>query len=251
VGVEVARQAGAYLMAHFRTDLKISHKGVIDLVTEVDIATEKLIVSRLAQEFPDYSVLAEENHADSAQAECRWIIDPLDGTTNYAHGFPFFAVSIGLEYQGEIVFGVVYCPVWEEMFSAIRGKGAFCNGVPIRVSLTDSLSQSFLATGFPYDIRTSADNNLDNFHNFALKTLAIRRAGAAALDLSYVAAGRFDGFWELKLNPWDCGPGYLLVREAGGMVTNFRGEPGSIYEKKCLATNGRIHEEMLALLRES
>ena len=250
VGKEIAREAGAFLMKHFRTNFSVSYKGAIDLVTEVDVAAEDLIVSRLKREFPEHAVLAEENHSEGQPGEYRWIIDPLVGTTIYALGFPFFSVSVALEIGGEVVWGAVYNPAFNEMFTARLGRGAQCNDAPIHVSLTRPLSESFLATGFPYDIRTSSVNNLDYFREFTLRALAIRRAGSAALDLSYVAAGRFDGFWELKLHPWDCGAGYLLVREAGGIVTDFSGEPGSIYVPESLATNGLIHEQMLAVFRD-
>jgi len=250
VGTGVAREAGAFLMDHFRTNFSVSHKGAINLVTEVDVAAEDLIVSRLKLEFPGHAVLAEENHSEDQPGEYRWIVDPLDGTTNYAHGFPFFSVSMALEIKGEVVWGAVYNPAFDEIFTARVGRGAQCNGAPIHVSSTGSLSESFLATGFPYDIRTSPVNNLDYFREFTLRALAIRRAGSAALDFSYVAAGRFDGFWELKLHPWDCGAGYLLVREAGGIVTDFSGEQGSIYIPECVATNGLIHEQMLVIFRD-
>jgi myo-inositol-1(or 4)-monophosphatase len=250
VGNDITREAGAFLMKHFRTNFSVSHKGAINLVTEVDVAAEELIVSRLNREFPEHVVLAEENHSEGRPGDYRWVVDPLDGTTNYAHGFPFFSVSMALEIWGEVVWGAVYNPAFNEMFTARLGCGAQCNGVPIHVSSIGSLSESFLATGFPYDIRTSSVNNLDYFREFTLRALAIRRAGSAALDLSYVAAGRFDGFWELKLHPWDCGAGYLMVREAGGIVTDFSGEQGSIYVPECLATNGLIHEQMLMIFRD-
>ena len=236
-------------MERFRSDLAISHKGSINLVTDVDVAAEKLIVERILQAFPDHSILAEENHAESKTGSHVWIIDPLDGTTNYAHGFPVFAVSIALEVEGQVEIGVVCNPVLDELFVARRGRGASCNDTPLRVSAVNALDQSLLATGFPYDIRTSEVNNLDNFRDFSLRAQAVRRAGSAALDLCYVAAGRFDGFWELKLHPWDTAAGFLLVREAGGLVTNFRGERASIYEEECIASNGRIHEEMLMVLK--
>ena len=251
VGTAVAREAGGLLMTHFRTQFSVSHKGAINLVTEVDVAAEDLIVSRLMREFPGHAVLAEEKHSEGVPAEYRWIVDPLDGTTNYAHGFAFFSVSMALEIRGEVVWGAVYNPPLEEMFTARLGRGARCNGAPIRVSSTATLGESMLATGFPYDIRTSPINNLDNFRAFALRALAIRRAGSAALDLSYVAAGRFDGFWELKLNPWDVAAGYLIVREAGGTVTDLQGRRGSAYVPECVASNGLIHEEMLMVLRSA
>ncbi len=249
VGEEAARAAGRFLMENLHGGFAIARKGEIDLVTEIDVAAEKLIVSRIRDAFPDHAVLAEEMHSATKPGGCTWIIDPLDGTTNYAHGFPVFSVSIGLEIAGVMEWGIVYNPNLEEVFVARRGGGAFLNGVPIKISETESLGASLLATGFPYDIRTSPQNNLDYFRAFALRAQGIRRAGSAALDLCYVAAGRFDGFWEFKLNPWDCAPGYLMVREAGGKVTDHRGKFGSIYDRECLATNGCIHEQMMAVLR--
>jgi myo-inositol-1(or 4)-monophosphatase len=251
VGEEAAREAGAFLMEHLHGGFSVARKGEIDLVTEIDLAAEKQILSRLTSAFPGHAVLAEEMHPKAARESVTWIVDPLDGTTNYAHGYPAFSVSIGLEIEGIVRWGIVYNPNLEEMFTARQGGGAFLNGAPIRVSETESLGASLLATGFPYDIRTSELNNLDYFHDFALRAQGIRRAGSAALDLCYTAAGRFDGFWELKLNPWDCAAGYLMVREAGGKVTNWRGEYGSIYERQCLATNARIHDQMLAVLSET
>ena len=249
VGSEAAREAGRLILSHFRTDFAVSRKGATDLVTEVDVAAENLIVSALRAEFPAHRILAEESNPEGARGEFTWVIDPLDGTTNYTHGFPVFAVSIGLEISGELAWGAVFNPVLDEFFTARAGAGAFCNGARLRVSSTDLLADSFLATGFPYDIRTSPVNNLDNFCEFAIHSRAVRRAGSAALDLSYVAAGRFDGFWELKLHPWDCAAGYLMVREAGGMVTDFTGSTGSIYAPECIASNGLIHEHMLMIIR--
>jgi myo-inositol-1(or 4)-monophosphatase len=249
VGIEAAVAAGRLLMKRFRTDFAVSHKGDTNLVTEVDVAAEELIVSRVLKAFPDHAILAEEKHSEARDASHRWIIDPLDGTTNYAHGYPAFAVSIGLQLGQTLEWGTVYNPNLDELFVARRGCGARLNGKPIGVSKTADLGASLLATGFPYDIRTSRENNLDYFAEFSLKARAVRRAGSAALDLAYVAAGRFEGFWELKLSPWDCAAGYLMVREAGGVVTNLRGEPGSIYERESLASNGYIHDQMLAVFR--
>jgi len=248
IGTEAALEAGDLLKSRFQTALTVTRKGDINLVTEVDLAAEALIVEKLSRVFPEHTILAEENHSETQAGEFTWIIDPLDGTTNFAHGFPWFSVSIGLEIRGDLIWGIVYHPILGEIFTARRGGGAWLGRTPLRVSGTVSLSDSLLATGFPYDIRTSPLNNLDHFREFALRARAIRRAGSAALDLSYVAAGRFDGFWELKLNPWDCAAGYLLVREAGGMVTDFTGVEGTIYDRRCLASNGRIHEEMLQVL---
>jgi myo-inositol-1(or 4)-monophosphatase len=250
VGTEVAREAGRLLLGRFNGEFTISHKGTVNLVTDVDLAAEELIVSRLQKAFPTHSILAEERHSGTRGESITWVIDPLDGTTNYAHGYPVFSVSIGLEIEGEIEWGAVFDPTRNELFSARRGGGAVCNGVALEVSKTEELGKSLLATGFPYDIRTSPLNNLDNFCSFAVRTQGIRRAGSAALDLCYVAGGRFDGFWEFKLNPWDCAAGALIVKEAGGTVTNCAGEPLSIYGGEIVASNGRIHDEMLQVLKK-
>jgi len=250
VGKAAALAAGRLLMEKLRTDFAVSHKGDTNLVTEVDIAAEKLIVSRILEAFPEHAILAEENHDHTVRSGCTWIIDPLDGTTNYAHRYPVFAVSVGLEIEGELEWGIVYNPNLEEVFTARRGGGAFCNGAPIHVSNTPDLGSSLLATGFPYDIRTSKAN-LNHFANFMLRAQAVRRGGSAALDFCYVAAGRFDGFWELALHPWDCAAGFLIVREAGGVVTDFDGAPGSIDYPEVVASNGLIHEQVLEVLRSA
>lgn len=246
--VELAREAGALQRAMLWQPLKIEHKGTIDLVTEVDKASEALLVSGLQQAFPEHDFLAEENDYGSRGASHKWIIDPLDGTTNFAHGFPWFAVSMALEIDGEIRLGVVYHPMMEELFSAVKGEGAKLNGVRLQVSPRAPLQGSLLATGFPYDSATDRENNFAHFINFQMKCRGIRRAGAAALDLAYVAAGRIDGFWEAKLKPWDVAAGELLVREAGGRVTAFDGTPYSVYNHRIVASNGLIHGEMLAML---
>ncbi len=248
VGLAVAREAGDLIAERYNTSFKVSQKGAINLVTEVDLAAEELIVARIRKAFSKHSILAEERHSDTQRDTVCWIIDPLDGTTNFAHGYPAFAVSIGLEVDGEVEWGAVVDPIRKELFTARRGQGAFCNEALLHVSAVDALGESLLATGFPYDIRTSEENNLDNFCAFALRSHGIRRSGSAALDLCNVAAGRLDGFWEAKLNPWDCAAGYLMVREAGGRVTNYSGAPGSIYERQVVASNGRIHKEILAVL---
>ena len=249
VGTAAALEAGRLLMRHFRTKFSIAHKGDINIVTELDVAAEKLIVSRILEAFPTHSVLAEENHPDAARTPFTRIIDPLDGTTNYAHGLPFFCVSVGLEIDGQVEWGVVYNPNLEEVFTVRRGQGAFLNQERIQVSKVSPLGASLLATGFPYDIRTSEQNNLSYFREFALTAQAVRRVGSAALDLCYVGCGRFDGFWELKLNPWDCAAGCLVVQEGGGRVTDFSGQPSSIYGGEFVASNGIIHEEMLAVIQ--
>src|SRR5262245_31098120 len=250
-GAEAALEAGRLLMRHFRTKFSIAHKGDINIVTELDVAAEKLIVSRILEAFPTHSVLAEESHSDAARTRFTWIIDPLDGTTNYAHGLPVFCVSVGLEIDGQVEWGVVYNPNLEEVFIARRGQGAFLNDQRIQVSQVSPLGVSLLATGFPYDIRTSEQNNLGYFREFALTAQAVRRVGSAALDLCYVGCGRFDGFWELKLSPWDCAAGCLVVQEAGGLVTDVRAEPCTIYDEECLASNAIIHDEMIAVLRSA
>jgi myo-inositol-1(or 4)-monophosphatase len=192
--------------------------------------------------------MAEEKNNRTPAGDFVWVVDPLDGTTNYTHGFPFFSVSIGLEISGEVMLGIVYDPVRDELFVARKDSGAFCNDEPLRVSGTESLDAGLLATGFPYDIRTSEQNNLKDFCAFALRCQGIRRTGSAALDLCYVAAGRIDGFWESKLNPWDCAAGALLVSEAGGLVTDYSGGPASIYKAEIVASNRRIHQQMLSVL---
>jgi myo-inositol-1(or 4)-monophosphatase len=250
VGIEAALQAGKLLMNKLRSGFKIAHKGDTDLVTEADLAAERLIVSHIKEAFPDHAILAEENHSSTEPGAHTWIIDPLDGTTNYAHGYPAFAVSIGLEIEGELEWGVVYNPNLEERFTARRGAGAFVNGTRLRVSKTATMGASLLVTGFPYDIRTNPDNNLDFFAGFMLRSQAVRRIGSAALDFCYVAAGRFDGFWELDLRPWDMAAGVLIAREAGAEVTDFSGAPLSIYQPRCVASNGLIHQEMLTILEE-
>jgi myo-inositol-1(or 4)-monophosphatase len=247
-GEETARQAGSYLLEKFKTDFIVRHKGEINLVTEVDVAAEELITESILNAFPDHSILAEENNSKAHRGYFTWIIDPLDGTTNYAHGFPFFSVSIGLEIAGRIEFGVVFDPIRDEIFTARRGCGAFCNGIPIQVSEEASLGSALLATGFPYDIRTSEQNNLDNFRSFALTSRGVRRTGSAALDMCYVASGRIDGFWEAKLNPWDCAAGFLMVTEAGGRISDYSGLSTSIYDAEVIASNGTIHDQMVFIL---
>ncbi|HEY5600372.1 MAG TPA: inositol monophosphatase family protein, partial [Candidatus Manganitrophaceae bacterium] len=200
--------------------------------------------------FPDHQIMAEEGHGSKAPSPYRWVIDPLDGTTNYAHGFPFFCVSIGLEVEGSVLLGVVYDPLRRELFVAEKGKGATLNDKPISVSQVDVLKKSLLVTGFAYDIRVHPKNNFNHFVNFSLSAQGVRRTGSAALDLCYVAAGRLDGFWELKLNPWDTAAGSLMMLEAGGKVTDLAGKPYSIYDPEILATNGKIHRQMIEILNK-
>ena len=251
VALEAAREAGRLLRENLGRANAVEFKGEIDLVTEMDRKAEELIVGRLASAFPDHSIIAEEREGVERASPYRWIVDPLDGTTNYAHGYPVFCVSIAFEAEGQVILGVVYNPVLEETFLAEKGRGATLNGRPIHVSGTERLERSLLATGFPYDIRRTRDNNLNHFCNFALKAQAIRRAGSAALDLCYVGCGRFDGYWELRLKPWDVAAGSLIVEEAGGMVTAFDGGPFTIYSDNIVASNGRIHREMIQVLSGS
>ena len=245
-----ARAAGALQRERFRTDVAVDYKGEKDLVTEVDRGCEELIVGMLRERFPGHGFLAEENDYGRGDSACTWIIDPLDGTTNYAHGFPWFCVSIALEIGGEVKLGVICHPMMDELFTAVKGEGTFLNGRPLRVSRRAPLKGCLLATGFPYDRTRDNENNFAHFVDFQMAARAVRRAGAAALDLAYVAAGRLDGFWECKLKPWDVAAGQLLVAEAGGRVTNHAGEPFSIYDHRILASNGLIHDEMVELLKK-
>lgn len=246
--IDTARKAGALLKDNVGRIGSIEFKGAVDIVTDVDRKSEALIIDAIKKAFPSHGILAEESPELKQDSPFKWIIDPLDGTTNYSHGFPFFCVSIGLEISGEVVFGVVYDPMMDELFTAEKGKGATLNGKKIAVSAIGELGKSLLATGFPYDLRSSADNNLDFFSEFSLRAQAIRRAGSAALDLCYIASGRFDGYWEMKLKPWDVAAGSLIVSESGGKITGFSGGPFSIYGKECLASNSLIHEEMTRIL---
>ncbi|HLG13169.1 MAG TPA: inositol monophosphatase family protein [Blastocatellia bacterium] len=246
--IRVAQDAGRLLRDRMGTDFEVTHKGAINLVTEVDLASEQLIREAMATHYPRHEVLAEEGGLHDRQSEYRWVVDPLDGTTNYAHGYPIFAVSIALEYKGEIVLGVVYDPTRDELFTAEKSGGAALNNRPIHVSATGELMQSLLSTGFPYDIKTSKMTNLDHWSNFAMNAQALRRDGAAALDLCYVACGRFDGFWELNLGPWDTAAGALIVKEAGGRVTDFSGGEFSIYKPEVIASNGLIHDRMIQVI---
>lgn len=221
-----------------------THAG--DLVTEADKESERLIISEIQSEFPGHSILGEESGAVGNQdAEFLWIIDPLDGTTNYSHQYPFFAVSIGLIRRDNPIAGVVYNPIYNELFVAAKGRGATLNHYPIKVSKVGRLSHSLLATGFPYNRRETTDNNYAEFTHLTSVTQGVRRQGSAALDLANVACGRLDGFWEQGLKPWDLGAGILLVEEAGGRVTNYQGEPFDIYSNYILATNGQIHEAVV------
>ncbi|MEO0184545.1 MAG: inositol monophosphatase family protein, partial [candidate division WOR-3 bacterium] len=228
----------------------ISYKGVVNLVTQFDKIAQKRIVTYLRKNFPDYSVLSEENFSHNTNTPMKWLLDPLDGTTNFAHNLPIWAISLALEVEGRVVLGLVYDPTRKELFSAIKGKGAFLNKKKITVSNTRNLNQSLLVTGFPYDIRESKENNLNYFARFCVRAQAVRRLGSAALDLCYTACGRFDGYWELKLSPWDQAAGSLILTEAGGEITDFKGRPFSIYGREVLGTNGLIHNQMMKILQD-
>jgi len=249
IAIEAAKKAGKILKENLGKSIEIGFKGEINLVTDIDINSEKTIVQIIRNKHPDHQILTEEGEGQKGTPSHKWIIDPLDGTTNYAHGYPCFCVSIAFEKNGDVLFGVIYDPVLDELFTAEKGGGACLNGRKIRVSSTDKLIHSMLATGFPYDLRESQNNNLIHFNNFTMSAQAIRRAGSAALDLCYVAMGRFDGFWEPKLSPWDVAAGSLIVREAGGMVSDFKGGVFDSYSKEILASNGRIHYEMVEVLK--
>lgn len=249
VATQAALAAGGYLRRRIHRAGQVDYKGAVNLVTDCDRYSQKIIISTLSRAFPSHGFLAEEDyHHVAGKENYRWLIDPLDGTTNYAHGFPIFCLSVALEKDGEILIGVIYDPMRQELFQAIKGQGARLNGRRIKVSITSSLNHSLLATGFPYDLRESPVNNLVHFENFLFCVQAIRRCGAAALDLAYVACGRFDGFWELKLNPWDVAAGSLLVEEAGGQVTNFRGGKLDLAAGEIVASNGLIHSSMIKIL---
>ncbi len=246
--IELARNVGSRIARKANQRKRISFKGEIDLVTQFDRQAQQMIVDRLRKEYPQYGILSEEDVNTDTGSSVRWIVDPLDGTTNFAHGLPIWAISIGLEVEGEMMLGAVYDPCRDEMFTALRKYGAYLNGKKIHVSKTRKLERSLLVTGFPYDIRRSRKNNLRQFSDFAVRAQAVRRLGSAALDLCYTACGRFDGYWELKLSPWDQAAGSLILREARGRVTDFRGRKFDIYGDEVLGTNGLIHRSMMQVL---
>jgi len=252
--IEVAMQAGRVQMAHFgAADLQIDKKGTIDLVTNIDVAIEREFRALIAERFPDHSVLGEEfeqaGQWDRIPEYC-WVFDPIDGTTNYAHGLPIFCCSVALEIRGVPVVAAVFDPNRQELFTAERGQGARLNGKPLRVSTSASLIDSLLVTGFHYNVHRDPAELMGLFTTFITRARAVRRLGSAALDLCYVAAGRFDGFWEQKLHPWDVAGGALLVEEAGGRVSGVDGSAYSSRSGSVLATNGHVHDEMLAVIRE-
>jgi myo-inositol-1(or 4)-monophosphatase len=241
----IAREAGALLMDHFRRRVKIEYKGDVDLVTVADRQSEALILGRIRAQFPSHDVMGEEGTRISTGSDYQWYVDPLDGTTNFAHGFPVFCVSLAVEYLGRRVAGVVYDPTRDEMFSASLGAGARLNDQVIHVSKTTRLAESLVATGFPSHKRHK-NPNIYFYHQITLRSHGVRRAGSAALDLCTVASGRFDGFWEFNLNPWDTAAGVLIVEEAGGRVTDFSGGPFQLASRETLASNGLIHDELIS-----
>ncbi len=251
VAIDAARAAGHLLRSEFRASHRIASKGTsIDLVTEMDGRAEELIVGRLARAFPDDTILAEERGTAAGRSGRRWIVDPLDGTTNYAHGMPIYCVSIALEIGGRVALGVVYDPHRDECFVAERGRGATLNGAPLRVSATATLGESLLSTGYQYDIRSSSRNNLAEHAALLLRSHSVREIGSAVLNLASVAAGRLEAFWELSLGAWDVAAGALLVEEAGGRVTSPSGGPLDLAAPSVVASNGVIHDEILKVLEE-
>ena len=246
----VAHAAGRKLRQAQARRPPVDFKGKIDLVTEMDRKVERFIAAELSRSFPGFDFLAEEAQRNVDRgSEFRWVVDPLDGTTNYAHGLPIFSVSIALEHRGKVVAGVVYQPVLDEMFSAQKGRGARLNGRRISVSSRTRLEHSLLVTGFPYDMHTTRDDNLKYFKRLSKRARAVRRLGSAALDLCYVACGRFDGYWELKLAPWDVAAGALIATEAGARITTMQGRPFSIFGRSLAASGPRLHNALLSSLR--
>jgi myo-inositol-1(or 4)-monophosphatase len=246
----IAREAGTLLLTYFDRQIKIEYKGDVDLVTAADRASEKLIVERLRARWPQHGIVGEEGTRSDTGADYRWFVDPLDGTTNFAHGYPVFCISIALvRKDDQLEAGVLYDPTRDELFAAERGKGATLNGRPLQVSRTARLAESILGTGFPSHKR-HANPNIHFYQQITLRSHGVRRAGSAALDLANVAAGRYDGFWEFNLNPWDTAAGVLIVQEAGGMVSRFDGSPFRLDSREVLATNGLIHAELLTNFSE-
>ncbi len=248
--IQLAFESGRIQKRYFEKTFSVMHKGEINLVTNVDLECESRILELLGSAFPADEVISEEKANAFEPGKNRWIVDPLDGTTNYAHGYPFFCTSIAYEVGGEIIAGVIYNPIMDELFFARKGEGSFFNGEKMRVSTTKELKQALVVTGFPYDVSTNPNNNLNHWANFMMRAQALRRDGSAGLNLSYVAAGRFDGFWELSLSPWDMAAGVLIAREAGGIVTSLSGDVFSLYQGGIMASNGLIHGQMVEVIRE-
>jgi myo-inositol-1(or 4)-monophosphatase len=249
VAIEAALEAGGILVAEFARPVDISYKGEVDIVTQADRRSEQAIVTRLRARFPKHAIVAEEGGGSESDSPFRWHVDPLDGTTNFAHGYPCFAVSIGLEEAGELIAGVIYQPISAELFSAAKGEGAYLNKKKIHVSAVEKLATSLLCTGFP-SVKRSQNPNIHYYWDFTLRSHGVRRDGSAAMDLASVACGRFEGFWEFGLHSWDTAAGVLLVREAGGIVTRFDGQAYKLGERELLASNGFVHSEMIHIAAE-
>lgn len=248
IGIAAAYQGAEVLRCRFGNMMRVSKKGRIDLVTEADIESERAIIETIASAFPDHSILAEESGLNNESSPLQWIIDPLDGTTNFVHGLAIYAVSIAFAVNGEVVFGIVLSPPTEELFMAVSGKGATLNGRHISVSGESALTDSLLVTGFPYKIEEDFKPAGERFNRCLKAAQGVRRLGSAALDLCYVACGRFTGFWEQNIQPWDAAAGFLLIKEAGGKVTDYTDQPYTLDKRGILATNGLIHKEMISLL---
>lgn len=246
--IEIILKAGKYLKNNLGKIKETKYKGAINLVTDIDRKAEEMVIRALQRYFPNDGFLSEEVGEIKGKSDFRWILDPLDGTTNYAHSFPFYAISLALEKKGRPILGLVFDPERNELFSAESNSGAYLNGKSIKVSNITELNKSLLATGFSYKMREVKDNNISHFKDFLLTSQAVRRAGSASLDLCYVGCGRFDGFWELELNPWDTAAGWLIVTEAEGKVTTFNGSNYNHNLKEILASNGKIHEKMSQIL---
>ena len=249
VGIKAIHRGARVLRNHFGRISQVSQKSAFDLVTEADTESEKQIIETIRETFPDHAILAEESGVNNGTAEYQWLIDPLDGTTNYVHQLPFFTISIALASGGNIELGLILNPMDGELYSAIAGRGAALNDTPIQVSSTASVSDSLLVTGFPYDFSGIVEPAMKRFSICQQASQGVRRLGSAALDLCYVACGRFDGFWEQNLKPWDKAAGAIIAAEAGAVITDFSNQPFSIDQKEILVTNGRIHQEMLSLLQ--
>lgn len=246
--ISIARQAGAVLRAGVDRERQVESKGHADVVTDIDKASEALIVTALRQRFPEHAIVAEEGSGRSSASAYTWYVDPLDGTLNYLHGLPIYCVSLGLLYEGQPYLGVVYDPTRDELFAAERGRGAYLNGRRIHVSRTASLNVALLTTGFPYERFSRADNNLREFAHILLKVQDVRRPGSAALDICYAAAGRSDGHWELGMKPWDVAAAALILSEAGGQLSGWHGEPWVVTDERLVATNGHIHNQLVTEL---
>lgn len=246
IAIEAGNLQHSFCGSELNTAIKSS---TVDIVTEIDFAVQSTIVNRISSMFPDDGILAEEKYAKENISEWQWIIDPLDGTTNYSHGFPFYCVSIGLYKENKGHYGVIYLPCLNEIFETRRGQGTTLNGKLVSCSVVDEIDKAMVATGFPYDINPMAEDNVPEFKRFLMEAQAVRRIGSAAIALAYIACGRLDGLWEMKLRPWDMAAGVLMIQEAGGTVTGYNNEPFDMFSKKVVASNGHIHQKMIDILR--